>query len=253
VYDGIFSIAASRSSVVAGDTRTGVVSGFVSDTVAGSGDFVRVTLLQSAFLQVAQSRSLVAIHAACLARDGRSLMLRGDSGAGKSTLAYAALLRGYALVSEDVVFLRSRGGLTAGRVAAADVELHGLPWTLHLLPDAPGLFPELAGARQFERPDGRMKIGIRVNDRFPGQAQPSAPLGPLVFVERGRNDTPSLTPIDRVEARRRLKETAIHYEEAADAEHGIWDALLSLPAYLLVTGDDSHANAAMLDDVMCHA
>jgi len=252
-YDGTFWIAASRSSVISGSARTGVVTGFISDTIANQTDYLRGAFLQSAFLQIAQPRSLVAVHSACLARNGRSLMLRGDSGAGKSTLAYAALHRGYSLVAEDVVFLRSRLGQTDGRAAPNDIDLHGLPWTMHLLPDAAELFPELALHDAFERPDGRLKLGIRIEDLFPGQTLASVPLGPLVFVNRSNLPAPQLTRLTRADALSRLDSTAIHYERDEDADHGIWDAFLSHPTYLLETSDNPHANAAMLDEVVGEA
>jgi hypothetical protein len=248
-YDGTFWIAASRSSVVSGSARTGIVTGFVSETIANNADFLRSAFIQSPFLQIAQPRSLVAVHSACIARDGRSIMLRGDSGAGKSTLAYAALHHGYALIAEDVIFLRARSGRTEGRISPDDIEIHGLPWTMHLLPDAATLFPELTSLTAFERPDGRHKLGIRIEDHFPGQTLANAPLGPLVFVTRGNLPAPRLTNLTRSEAVARLESTAIHYERDEDAEHGIWDAFLSNPAYLLETSDDPHANVAALDSV----
>jgi hypothetical protein len=248
-FGGSFWIAASRSSVVSGNVWTGEVVGFVSDTIAGNLDYLRAAFIQSAFLQIAQPRSIVAVHSACLARDGRAIMLRGDSGAGKSTLSYAALRRGYSLVAEDVIFLRSRSGQTDGVIAPDDIEIHGLPWTMHLLPDAANLFPELAVLPTFERPDGRLKLGIRIEDSFPGQALPHAPLGPLVFVTRANRDTPRLTTLSRHDALARLDSTAIHYERDEDAEHAIWAAFLSHPTYLLETSLDPHANAAILDDI----
>jgi hypothetical protein len=248
-FGGTFWIAASRSSVVSGSARTGVVVGFVSETIANNLDYLRTAFVQSAFLQIAQPRSVVAVHSACLARDGRALMLRGDSGAGKSTLAYAALRRGYSLVAEDVIFLRSRSGQTDGIIPPDDIEIHGLPWTMHLLPDAANLFPELAIHHAFERPDGRLKLGIRIEDIFPGQTLSRAPLGPLVFVTRGNQTTPTLTTISRSDAIARLESTAIHYERDENAEHAIWDAFLTHPTYLLETSPDPHANAAILDEV----
>lgn len=249
-FGGTFWIAASRASVVSGNVWTGEVVGFVSDAVAGNLDYLRASFVQSAFLQIAQPRSLVAVHSACLARDGRAIMLRGDSGAGKSTLCYAALRRGYSLVAEDVIFLRSRSGRTEGIIPPDDIEIHGLPWTMHLLPDAASLFPELAVLPTFERPDGRLKLGIRIEDSFPGQALPHAPLGPLVFVTRANRATPRLTTLSRPDALARLESTAIHYERDEDAEHAIWDAFLSHPTYLLETSPDPHANAAILDEVI---
>ena len=249
-FDGVFWIAASRSSVISGNVKCGEVMGFVSETIANNADYLRSAFVQSAFLQIAHPRSIVAVHSACLARDGRSIMLRGDSGSGKSTLAYAALRRGYSLVAEDVIFVRSRSGQTDGPIRPDDIDLHGLPWTLHLLPDAATLFPELARQPTFERPDGRFKLGITIEDLFPGQALPHAPLGPLVFVTRAVRATPRVTTLSRADALARLESTAIHYERDENVEHAIWDAFLTHRAYHLETSPDPHANAATLDDIV---
>ena len=49
------------------------------------------------------------IHAGCLVRDGRGVLLTGNSGAGKSTLAIALARRGYALLSDEWTYLSGEG------------------------------------------------------------------------------------------------------------------------------------------------
>lgn len=249
-YDGAFWIAASRSSVVSGNVHTGSAMGFVSETIASNPDYLRTSIVQPTFLQIAQAQTLVAVHSACLALNGRAVMLRGESGTGKSTLAYAAIRRGYSLIAEDVIFVRSRSGQTQGRISPDDIELHGLPWTIHLLPDAGSLFPELAHVPVIERPDGRVKLRIALDDHAPGQTLAHASLGPLVFVSRSQHTAPRLTRLTRAGALTRLDATSIHYERDANTSHAIWDAFLSHPAYLLETSDNPHANAAMLDETV---
>lgn len=249
VHSGLFSISASRASTAMGDLRSRTASGFVSETVASNPDFLRAAFLQSAFLQFAQGGSLAAIHTACLAHgDGDiSVMLRGESGAGKSTLCYALLRRGWSLVAEDVVFVRTTRDIGTGRVQPEDIELHGLPWSLHLLPDAPFLFPELRGLPMFERPNGELKIGVDVAARFPGQARSVAPLGRLVFLRRSLSGHAVIAPITRDDAQTLLHATAIIDEAQISARHGLWDAFLHTDALLLETGNDPDENAALLE------
>lgn len=56
------------------------------------------------------------IHASCVARAGRGLLLLGPSGAGKSDLALRLLARGFVLVADDRVELAAGPD---GRVTAA--------------------------------------------------------------------------------------------------------------------------------------
>lgn len=89
--------------------------------VVASGDMLdhpyhlRYELIEFAvFLLAARCQGLVPLHAACLGRDGRGVLLLGDSGAGKSTLALHGLLRGLDFLSEDAVFVRPGDMLATG-------------------------------------------------------------------------------------------------------------------------------------------
>ncbi len=56
----------------------------------------------------------IALHAAAVAYEGRSLLLAGTSGSGKTTLALSLMLKGAEYLSDEAVFLSPSGGkLTA--------------------------------------------------------------------------------------------------------------------------------------------
>lgn len=76
---------------------------------------LRYELIEFAvFLLAARCQDLVPLHAACIARDGRGVLVLGASGAGKSTLALHALLGGLAFVAEDAVFVDPASLLATG-------------------------------------------------------------------------------------------------------------------------------------------
>lgn len=239
---GLFSVTCSRATFVSGDTERGVATGFVSETVASMPEFLRTNIVMSAFLMTINFRVLGAIHTACVWKNGRSLMLRGAPGAGKSTTAYVALRSGFSLVAEDAVFPR--------REEAGEIALHGLPWTMYLLPDAVRFFPELCSAPQFARSSGETKIGIHVNEWFPGQCRAAAPLGPSVFVARSADGQSRLVPLERDEFQVRLDATSIAFERRAAQESGLWDAMHQLPAYRLEVGPDPFDAAQLLDSLV---
>lgn len=239
---GLFSVTCSRATFVTGDTERGVVTGFVSETVAAMPEFLRTNIVMSAFLMAINFRVLGAIHTACVWKKGRSLMLRGAPGAGKSTTAYVALRSGFALVAEDAVFPR--------RDDSGQITLHGLPWTMYLLPDALRFFPELCSAPQFVRSSGETKIGVQVNEWFPGQCRAVAPLGPSVFIARSADSQSRLVPLEHDEFQKCLDETSIAFERRAARESGLWDTMHRLPAYRMEIGSDPFNAAQLLDSLV---
>ncbi len=63
------------------------------------------------------------VHATCVTRFGRGVLMRGPSGAGKSSLAMQLMAQGWMLVADDYVLLRESQGRL---IAAAPESLRGL-------------------------------------------------------------------------------------------------------------------------------
>ena len=111
---------ASNYVIVEPVARRALVS--VSADLLRPAYLVRYELLEFAVLTLAaRAQRLVALHGACMARDGQAVLLLGERGAGKSTLCMHGLRHGLALLSEDSVF-----------VAPATREAVGLANFLHL-------------------------------------------------------------------------------------------------------------------------
>ena len=232
-----FYVAASRASVVSGDTRSGFAFGFISDRQASHDEHLRSTMVQSPVLWMATNQTLSAIHCAVVTHSGTTIMLRGTPNAGKTTLAYAALRQGFSLLCEDVAFAFA---------AEEGIELRGLPWLLYLKPDATRFFPELGDLEPLERYNGELKILAHVDERFPGQLAQVAPLGPTVFVERSTEGTNTLTRIDPEDALERFEATRIAVEQRRAGGTDIWGTMLEHGAYTFDVGPDPMAAAEAL-------
>jgi hypothetical protein len=70
----------------------------------------------AAFTLASRAQGLASLHAACVSRRGRAVLLMGSSGAGKSTLTLLALIAGFEMVAEDSVFV-APGSLRATGLA----------------------------------------------------------------------------------------------------------------------------------------
>lgn len=96
----------------------------------------------------------IGVHAGCVKRDGRSVLLCGDSGAGKSTLAFACGLAGWTVVSDNSLYWAD---------SSHDVLV------------SPGAPVKL-------RDGARAMFGEKANTQL--AVATIAPPGPLVFLER---------------------------------------------------------------------
>ena len=113
------------------------------------------------------------LHAACVMRGGRSVLLCGVSGAGKSTLAYACAQAGWTFVSDDALHLAP---------LPHDVLVPGCP-NIRLRESARSLFPELEARPAFQALHGKLTIEIDPRESALSVAR-SAPCGPCVFLMR---------------------------------------------------------------------
>lgn len=77
--------------------------------------YVRYELIEFAVFTLAtRGLGLVPLHAACVGRHGRGVLLLGTSGSGKSTLALHSLLGGLDFLAEDAVFVEPGSMLATG-------------------------------------------------------------------------------------------------------------------------------------------
>ncbi len=76
---------------------------------------LRYELIEFAvFVLATRAQGLVPLHAACVGRRGRGVLLLGASGSGKSTLTLCSLLQGLELLAEDAIFVQPQTMLATG-------------------------------------------------------------------------------------------------------------------------------------------
>jgi len=76
---------------------------------------IRYELLEFAvYVLAARAQRLVPLHAACIGRGDRGILVLGASGSGKSTLVLQGLLAGLDFLAEDSVLVRPAGLLATG-------------------------------------------------------------------------------------------------------------------------------------------
>jgi len=173
----------------------------VSEDLLRPAYLARYELLEFAVLTLAaRAQGLVALHGACVARNGAAVLLLGERGAGKSTLCVHGLQQGFALLSEDSVF-----------VAPATREAVGLANFLHLRAPSLASLPArvVRGVRDspvIQRRSGVEKFELDVRRAGLPLVRQTPRIAAVVFVrDRAGQKTPRLAPLDARQCISRLR------------------------------------------------
>lgn len=199
-------------------------------------------LFTLALVELLKRRGLYSVHAAGLARQGRSLLLAGTSGAGKSTLTLALLERGLDLLGDDMTFLRMEpAGL---RVLAFPDEIDITSHTLGMFPDHVLRLTEAgrSGWKKLQLPAGVLGSAM---------AWESKPVA-LVFPTIAGSETSRLIPLTPGEALLELAPNVILTEGSSSQAHlSALGALVNhCGCYRLLAGTDLTAAAKLLESAL---
>jgi hypothetical protein len=133
------------------DLRSGFAFGWLTSAVADDVSYLRYHFVEGWLCLLIQSLHLATLHAACVALNGKGVLLAGNSEAGKSTLAYACARRGWDYLCDDGSHLIRKSDSRT---------ILGNPYQIRFRPNARSLFPELSGFVPCERPNGKPSIEL---------------------------------------------------------------------------------------------
>jgi hypothetical protein len=194
--------APQASSFVALSPETASALVVVSEPMLRFPYHTRYELVEfAAYTLAARTQGLAALHAACVGKSGRGVLLMGASGSGKSTVALHCLLRGLDFLSEDAVFVQPSTMLATG---AANF--------LHVRSDSlKGLGRAPAAAAIRRSPVIRRRSGVRKFEvdlrrgRFELARAPLELVAIVFLSPRSARGRPLLTPLRRADVLGRLE------------------------------------------------
>jgi hypothetical protein len=148
----------------------------------------------------ARVQGLVPLHAACVGRKRRGVLLMGSSGAGKSTVALQCLLHGLEFLAEDGVFVAPETMLATGVSNFVHVRSDSMHWITRA--------QDVAAVRRspvIRRRSGERKFEVDMRRTDFRLAETALQVSALVFLSPANaNGKPLLTPLRRPEAQKRL-------------------------------------------------
>jgi len=191
-------------------------------------NYLSYCFLQFAALPHIETRHTVPVHAGCVARNGRGVLLCGDSGAGKSTLSYACARAGWTYVSDDGSHLLRDGN---------DRRIIGDCHQVRFRTSAVDLFPELRGLEATPRVTGKPSIELPTAP-MPGiVCAPTTQVDFMVFLNRHAPGPPGLVPYRNDLASKFLRQWLFGTPQKLAAQYAALERLLAAKVFELRYSD----------------
>ena len=154
----LISIVADAHNQAICDLKTGFAFAWLTEDALWDRGYARYHFIEAIALVLISTLHATPIHAACVSRHGRGMLLCGDSGAGKSTLAYACARSGWTFTSDDSTYIRHH---------SRELRVVGNSHQLRFRPSARDLFPEIRDRGITPRAEGKPSIEVPTAD-LPG-------------------------------------------------------------------------------------
>src|ERR1700758_2123006 len=104
-YNHLYSLVADAHNQAFLDLRTLTNFTWLTREVIENAIYFRYNFLEKVVYLLLGASVVTDLHAACVGKNGKGILLCGDSGAGKSTIAYACARTGWTYTSDDTSYL----------------------------------------------------------------------------------------------------------------------------------------------------
>src|SRR5580692_2793413 len=153
-FNHLYSLVADVRNQALLDLRSLINFTWATKAAVDNKLYFRYNLLEKTVYLLLGASVVTDLHAACVSRNGKGVLLIGDSGAGKSTLAYACARAGWTYTSDDTSYLINSS--FAPRVI-------GHSHRVRFRPSAKAIFPELERFALTPRIEGKPSIEVAIS------------------------------------------------------------------------------------------
>ncbi len=236
-FNHLFSLVADEENQALLDLNTG--ANFIRLTIAAVENqlYLRSNFLEKAVYLLLGASVVTDLHAACVGRNGKGILLFGDSGAGKSTLAYACARAGWTFTSDDTSYLIN---------SSAVPRVIGHCHRVRFRPSAKALFPELEDRTVSPRMEGKPSIEVPIGGLPVEHAAAEATIESIVFLNRRPGARGKLVRLPTGAAVHRMGQGLFSAGEVRARHESILQTLDDVPAYEL-RYEDLHDGMRALD------
>lgn len=227
-YNHLYSLVADPENQALLDLKTCTSFVWLKSSALNNTLYFRYNFLEKVVYLLLGASVVTDMHAACVGKSGKGILLCGDSGSGKSTLAYACARAGWTYTSDDTCYLIN--GLNAPRVI-------GHSHRIRFRPEAKTLFPELESQTVTPRMEGKPSIEVPVSALPAIDTAPEASVHSIVYLNRDPSAKAKLVRLPAGTATRRSRRELFSAGEIRLKHERILEGLSAIPTYDLYYGD----------------
>ena len=223
-YNHLYSLVADVHNQALLDLRTRANFTWVTQAAVNNSLYLRYNFLEKTVYLLLGASVVTDLHAACVSRNGRGILLFGDSGAGKSTLAYACARAGWTYTSDDTSYL----------INDSDVpRVVGHAHRARFRPSAKALFPELEHCELTPRLEGKPSIEVSISQLPVLSAATEASVDSIVYLNRYPAAFGRLIPLPPGTATQRACKDLYSAGEIREKHEDILRVLSDVPTFEL--------------------
>lgn len=223
-FNHLYTMVADPENQAVLDLRTGSNFVWLNESALIDPLYLRQNFLEKVIYLLLGASVVTDIHAACVGKQGKGILLCGDSGAGKSTLSYACARAGWTYTSDDTCYLLN--GSDAPRVI-------GHSHRVRFRPEAKTLFPELLEQAITPRMEGKPSIEVSVFDLHLRNTANETSVGAVVYLRRSPFGRPGLIQLPHGSATRLMSEELYSTGEIRVKHQKMLERLAGTPTFEL--------------------
>jgi hypothetical protein len=223
-YNHLYSMVADTENQALLDLQTGANFVWLNERALRSRLYLRHNFIEKVVYLLLGASVVTDLHAGCVSKNGKGILLCGDSGAGKSTLSYACARAGWTYTSDDTSYLIN--GSSVPRVI-------GHAHRVRFRPAAKTLFPELEPRKITPRMEGKASIEVPVCELRPIETATEATVCSIVYLNRYPAAKGTLLPLPHGSAAERMGKELYSAGEIRSMHEKVLEKLVGIPTFEL--------------------
>jgi hypothetical protein len=223
-FNHLYSMVADPENQALLDLRTTTNFVWLNERALRNRLYLRNNFLEKVIYLLLGASVVTDIHAGCVSKNGKGILLCGDSGAGKSTLSYACARAGWTYTSDDTSYLINDG---------KQPRVIGHAHRVRFRPTAKSLFPELETREITPRMEGKASIEVPVCELPPINTSTEANVNSIVYLNRHSDSSGRLVALPHGSGTERLCKDLFSAGEIRAMHEKVLEKLTGIPTFEL--------------------